>query len=74
MPMTAGSDAHIADMVGRAVTLVETDDRSVAAILDAIRAGKTSIEGRRTPIHISFRQAAGGTKRKLRRRLDELFR
>lgn len=73
IPQTAGSDAHISEMVGRAVTLVETDERSVPAILDAIRDGRTHIEGRRTPWHISFRQAAGGAKRKARERIASLF-
>ncbi|CCQ32778.1 DNA polymerase III subunit alpha protein [Halorhabdus tiamatea SARL4B] len=73
VPQTAGSDAHISEMVGRAVTLVETDERSVPAILDAIRDGRTHIEGRRTPWHISFRQAAGGAKRKARERIASLF-
>ncbi|WEL20924.1 Metal-dependent phosphoesterase (PHP family) [Halorhabdus sp. BNX81] len=73
VPQTAGSDAHISEMVGRAVTLVETDECSVPAILAAIRDGRTHIEGRRTPWHISFRQAAGGAKRKARERLASLF-
>ncbi|ACV10918.1 PHP domain protein [Halorhabdus utahensis DSM 12940] len=73
IPQTAGSDAHISEMVGRAVTLVETDERSVPAILEAIREGRTHIEGRRTPWHISFRQAAGGAKRKFRERLASLL-
>lgn len=65
----AGSDAHICEMVGQAVTYVETDDRSVAAILAAIADGRTQIEGKRTPWLISFRQAAGGVKRRLGRHL-----
>ena len=73
VPQTAGSDAHISEMVGRAVTLVETDERSVPSILGAIRDGRTHIEGRRTPWHISFRQAAGGAKRKFRERLASLL-
>ena len=73
IPMTAGSDAHIAEMVGRAVTNVDTDERSVEAILQAIVDGRTSIEGRRTPWWISFRQAAGGAKRRIRNRLSGLF-
>jgi predicted metal-dependent phosphoesterase TrpH len=73
VPMTAGSDAHIAEMVGRAVTRVDTDERSVEAILGAIADGKTTIEGRRTPWHISFRQAAGGAKRRIRERLVGLM-
>lgn len=65
MPMTAGSDAHIFPMVGRAVTHVETDERTVGAILEAIREGQTTVEGRRTPWRVSLRQAAGGVKRKM---------
>ncbi|GGL57006.1 PHP domain-containing protein [Halocalculus aciditolerans] len=73
LPVTAGSDAHIAEMVGQAVTEVDTDDRSVQGILDAIRDGRTSVVGKRTPWRISFRQAAGGAKRRVRGRLDDLF-
>lgn len=73
IPQTAGSDAHISEMVGRAVTLVDVEARSVEAILDAIKAGRTHIDGRRTPWHISFRQAAGGAKRRVRNRLGSLL-
>jgi predicted metal-dependent phosphoesterase TrpH len=71
--MTAGSDAHIAEMVGQAVTEVDADERSARGILDAIVAGRTSVVGRRTPWRISFRQAAGGAKRRLRRGLADLL-
>ncbi|WP_181685805.1 PHP domain-containing protein [Halorhabdus salina] len=73
VPETAGSDAHIAEMVGRAVTLVDAEERSVDAILTAMRKGRTQIDGRRTPWHISFRQAAGGAKRRIRARLASLL-
>jgi hypothetical protein len=73
LPMTAGSDAHISEMVGQAITEVGTDDASVEGILEAIREGRTSVVGRRTPWHISFRQAAGGAKRRIRRRLDDVL-
>jgi predicted metal-dependent phosphoesterase TrpH len=73
LPMTAGSDAHIAEMVGRAVTHVDTDERSAGAILDAIREGRTSVEGRRTPFYISFRQAAGGVKRRMTSRVQQFL-
>jgi predicted metal-dependent phosphoesterase TrpH len=73
LPMTAGSDAHIAEMVGQAVTEVVADERSAAAILDAVAAGRTSVVGRRTPWHISFRQAAGGAKRRVVRALGDLL-
>ncbi|QDX41249.1 PHP domain-containing protein [Salarchaeum sp. JOR-1] len=73
LPTTAGSDAHIAEMVGQAVTRVDTDERSLDAILDAIRDGRTSVEGTRTPWRVSFRQAAGGAKRRVKNRLREFF-
>ncbi|QSG02132.1 PHP domain-containing protein [Natranaeroarchaeum sulfidigenes] len=72
-PMTAGSDAHISEMVGQAITLIDADDRSADAILDAVAAGRTEIAGKRTPWRISFRQAAGGAKRRVKSRLRELF-
>ena len=73
LPMTAGSDAHIAEMVGQAVTTVDASEATVSAVLEAIRAGRTTVEGERTPWRISFRQAAGGVKRRLRGRLDGLL-
>ncbi|WP_207589139.1 PHP domain-containing protein [Halomontanus rarus] len=73
LPMTAGSDAHISEMVGQAVTRVGATERSSDAILEAIADGKTSVEGKRTPWHISFRQAAGGAKRRVISRLAELL-
>ncbi|WP_254767834.1 PHP domain-containing protein [Salinilacihabitans rarus] len=73
LPMTAGSDAHISEMVGQAVTRVGASDPDVDAILDAIAAGETTVEGKRTPWHISFRQAAGGAKRRVKSRVAELF-
>jgi predicted metal-dependent phosphoesterase TrpH len=74
LPMTAGSDAHISGMVGRAITNVATGTREVEAILEAIRKGDTTVEGRRTPWHISIRQAAGGVRRRVAERLGKLRR
>ena len=73
LPMVAGSDAHVAEMVGQAVTHLGADERTEQAVLDAIRTGKTSVVGRRTPWRVSVRQAAGGAKRRVKRRLDELL-
>ncbi len=73
LPQTAGSDAHIAEMVGQAVTAVDPTEETAAGIVDAIREGRTSVEGQRTPWHISFRQAAGGAKRRVKNRLADLF-
>ena len=69
LPMTAGSDAHICEMVGQSVTLVDADEPTADGILDAIQDGRTEIEGQRTPWRISFRQAAGGVRRRLAHRL-----
>jgi len=73
LPMTAGSDAHICEMIGQAPTQLETDDHSVEGILDAIRSGRTAVEGKRTPWRISFRQAAGGVKRRVLTRVSTVF-
>lgn len=73
IPMTAGSDAHISEMIGRAVTHVGTRDRTASSILKAIRNGRTTVEGKRTPWTVSFRQAAGGAKRRLMDRLTNIF-
>lgn len=69
IPKTAGSDAHISEMVGQAVTEVGADEATVEAILEAIAVGRTSVVGQRTPWRISLRQAAGGAKRRVSRRL-----
>ena len=47
MSMVAGSDSHFADTVGLGVTEIEAED--VDGVLEAIRAGRTKILGRRTP-------------------------
>jgi hypothetical protein len=65
LPMTAGSDAHISEMVGQAVTRVDTDDRDPWAILDAIRDGQTEVVGKRTPWRISLKQFGGGIRRRV---------
>ncbi|MFC7071709.1 CehA/McbA family metallohydrolase [Halovenus rubra] len=69
LPMTAGSDAHVCEMVGQSVTWVDAEEPTVSGILDAIRAGQTDIEGKRTPWHVSLRQAAGGVRRRIVNRL-----
>ena len=72
LPMTAGSDAHISEMVGQAVTLIDAD-RDVDSILEAIRTGRTTVEGKRTPWRISFQQAGGGAKRRVKSRVSSWF-
>jgi len=67
LPMTAGSDAHIAEMVGQAVTRVAASERTVGEILDAVIAGRTEVAGRRTPWLISGRQFGAGVLRRAKR-------
>ncbi|MFB6232936.1 MAG: CehA/McbA family metallohydrolase [Haloarculaceae archaeon] len=74
LPMTAGSDAHISELIGQAVTEVGADEASAEAILDAIREGRTSVIGHRTPWHVSLRQFGGGAKRRAQRAIREFFR
>ncbi len=73
LPMTAGSDAHISEMVGQAITEVGAEERSADAILTAIRMGRTSVIGHRTPWSISVRQFGGGAKRRAQRAVRGLF-
>ncbi|MGM0592320.1 MAG: PHP domain-containing protein [Halobacteriota archaeon] len=73
LPMTAGSDAHISEMVGQAVTEIATNTASVEGVLEAIASGQTSVLGKRTPWRISFRQAAGGAKRRIKRGFANLL-
>jgi hypothetical protein len=72
LPMTAGSDAHIAEMVGQARTFVD-GERTREGILEGIREGRTRVDGRRTPFRVSFRQFGGGVVRRAKRAAFELF-
>ena len=72
MPMTAGSDAHISEMVGQAITRIDADEPELDEMLDAIREGRTTVEGKRTPWRISLRQFAGGAKRRVASRLSAI--
>jgi len=72
MPMTAGSDAHISEMVGQAITRIDADEAELDEMLDAIREGRTTVEGKRTPWRISLRQFAGGAKRRVASRLSAI--
>jgi hypothetical protein len=58
-------------MVGQAFTRVDATELTADAILEAISEGRTTVEGKRTPWRISFRQAAGGVKRRVRHRIQQ---
>ena len=62
--MTAGSDAHISEMVGQAVTEVDTTHEDVSSVLEAVREGRTTVVGKRTPWRVSVRQLGGGVLRR----------
>lgn len=47
LSMVAGSDSHFVETIGMGVTEIEAED--VDGVLEAIRAGRTRIVGRRTP-------------------------
>jgi len=46
IPKTGGSDAHILSHIGNGLTYIDTSDHSVDGILEAIRKGKTTVQGR----------------------------
>jgi predicted metal-dependent phosphoesterase TrpH len=50
LPKLASSDAHVSKAVGDAYSLVSVEERSLVAVLDAIRSGRTSPHGGRTSI------------------------
>lgn len=65
LPGVGSSDAHRARFVGRGVTEVEADGRSVEAVLEAVRKGRTSWSGRRTPVSSYLGQLGRGNLRKI---------
>ncbi|MBC7120533.1 MAG: PHP domain-containing protein [Candidatus Methanosuratus sp.] len=48
LPMVAGSDAHLADAVGDAYTVVDSPSSDPASVILSISAGKTMPRGKRT--------------------------
>jgi predicted metal-dependent phosphoesterase TrpH len=65
-PCVGGSDAHNARFVGFGRTFVNAE-KNVPAILDAIRAGKVSCGGRKTPLRTYTRQSINNTWKKIKR-------
>lgn len=69
-PGVAASDAHHLEYVGRAFTEVEIDGRdsrdAVTAddVLDAIRDGTTTVDGRRAPVPMAAKHYVGAAGRK----------
>ncbi len=69
-PCVGGSDAHNARFVGYGRTLVESE-RSVPAILDAIRRGRTVACGRMTPLRTYTRQSLKNTWKRISHRIRQ---
>jgi predicted metal-dependent phosphoesterase TrpH len=65
-PCVGGSDAHHARFVGFGKTYIDAE-KNVPAILDAIRAGKVSCGGRKTPLRTYTRQSINNTWKKIKR-------
>lgn len=65
-PCVGGSDAHHARFVGFGRTYIDAE-KNVPAILDAIRAGKVSCGGRKTPLRTYTRQSINNTWKKIKR-------
>ena len=65
-PCVGGSDAHNAKFVGFGRTFVEAE-KNIPAILEAIRAGKVSCGGKKTPLRTYTRQSINNTWRKIKR-------
>ena len=74
-PQVAGSDAHLARMVGRAYTEIMIDsanrhaDVTATEVVDALQNGSTAIYGRRQPIYRSAHHYLTGVTRKTGRAL-----
>lgn len=65
-PCVGGSDAHNARFVGFGRTFVDAE-KNVPAILDAIRAGKVSCGGKKTPLRTYTHQSINNTWKKIKR-------
>jgi len=65
-PCVGGSDAHNAKFVGFGRTYVDAE-KNVPAILAAIRGGRVSCGGRKTPLRTYTRQSINNTWRKIKR-------
>jgi len=65
-PCVGGSDAHNARYVGFGRTYIDAD-KDVPSILAAIRAGKVSCGGKKTPLRTYTRQSLKNTWRKIKR-------
>jgi predicted metal-dependent phosphoesterase TrpH len=61
----AGSDAHQARHIGYGTTLIDAE-KNIPSILAAIQAGKTQIDGKKTPLSTYARQSMKNSWRKVK--------
>ncbi|WP_292465396.1 PHP domain-containing protein [Methanolobus sp.] len=73
IPQVGGSDAHEAVMIGRSYAEIDISERSVEAVLDAIRQGKTSPGGCKTPPSFVVKQMFAGHMKKAKKRFMKLL-
>ncbi|MDR2943550.1 MAG: PHP domain-containing protein [Methanosarcinales archaeon] len=66
MPQTGGSDAHIAELVGRGYTLVNSDTGATEDVFNAILRGETTPAGEKTPKGIVISQMKKNVVRRAR--------
>jgi predicted metal-dependent phosphoesterase TrpH len=58
LPMTAGSDSHIPETIGNAFTIIECESLTVGSVLNAIRKGATTAQGRANTLGERLRKRA----------------
>ncbi|MDD5447471.1 MAG: PHP domain-containing protein [Methanocellales archaeon] len=70
LPTVAGSDAHMSEMVGYGITKIDSE-LSVDKVLQAIQAGDTQSEGKKTPLRLFAKQTLKSNCRRMRRFFSE---
>lgn len=64
LPQVGGSDCHMPEMVGMSYTEVDVQERSLDAVLDAIRQGKVKPGGGKTPKIFVLRQMMANAQKR----------
>ncbi|MCK5615607.1 metal-dependent phosphoesterase, partial [Candidatus Pacearchaeota archaeon] len=65
VPMVGGSDSHIPDMIGDALTIVEAESNSIDDILHAFRAGRVRPSGNCSSLRNKLKGIIHSTVKKL---------
>ena len=71
-PITAGSDAHDCEYVGFGENIIDAEEKTVEAVLAALKAGKVTARCTKTPVSTYLRQSKNNVKRKIRRQISRL--